>query len=401
MVEFERSYIVGEDDPVRAAIAAVEEPQPVFVRLGQECPVAQHSHGTTLFRFDDIVGVTRRPEILGEGAPGPSMGAPRPMIPLDLDGPEHARYRRLLDPLLAPRAIAYLEPEVRRLTNQLIDGFEGRAQVELYSELCVPLPCTVFLNLVGLPVEDLALINELKENVIRPQRKVASDAEAFELVVETGKKALAYLDEKLTAREQATAGDDFMSKLTTMEVDGMRLTHEQVLDVLWLLVIAGLDTVTSSLSSMFAWLAEHPIERHRLVDEPGIVRAAVEELMRYQTPVTATDRWATQDIEVGGHTIRAGEHITVSWAAANLDPEVFPDPLTVNFDRKGNRHIAFASGFHRCLGSHLARLEMRCVLEEFHRRIPDYEPVSDDPPRWVYESSRCPTYLPLNLAWAS
>ncbi len=401
MPQYERSYIVAEDDPIRAAMAAVKEPQPVLIRLGQECPVAKHSHGTTLFRFNDIVGITRRREILGEGAPGPSMGAPRPMIPLDLDGPEHVRYRRLIDPLLSPRAIAHLEPEVRRLVNELIDDLQGCERAELYSQLCVPLPCTVFLNLVGLPVEDLAYINQLKENVIRPQLKATSDEEVFALVVETGKKAIAYLDDKLTAREQAPPGDDFMSRLISMEADGVRLSHDEVLDVLWLFVIAGLDTVTSSLSSMFAWLAEHPSERRRLVEEPSVIPAAVEELMRYLTPVTATDRWATEDIEVNGTTIGAGEHISVSWAAANLDPDVVPDPLTVDFDRKGNRHIAFASGFHRCLGSHLARLELRCVLEEFHRRIPDYSLVEGDPPRWVYESSRCPTYLPLQLSWAS
>jgi cytochrome P450 len=323
------------------------------------------------------------------------------MIPLDLDGSEHAKYRRLLDPLLAPRAIAYLDPEVRRLTNDLIDVFEGHDRAEIYAQLCVPLPCTVFLKLVGLPIEDLPFINELKENVIRPQRKVTSDAEAFELVTESGKRAIAYLDQQLTAREQDRDGDDFISRLLRMEVEGVRLTRDQVLDVLWLFVIAGLDTVTSSLASMFAWLAEHPTERRRLVDDPTIIPGAVEELMRYQTPVTATDRWATQDIEVRGHNIRAGEHISVSWAAANLDPDVFPDPLTVDFDRKGNRHIAFASGYHRCLGSHLARLEMRCVLEEFHRRIPNYHLVDGDPPRWVYESSRCPAYLPLELDWVS
>jgi cytochrome P450 len=361
--------------------------------------VVRHSHGTTLFRHDDIVRLTRRRDILGEGAPGPSMGAPRPMIPLDLDGEEHAKYRRLLDPLLAPRAIAHLEPQIRRLTNELIDSFIDDGQVELHSRFCVPLPCTVFLEMLGLPPEDLSFINDLKENVIRPQRKTSSDAEAFELVIESGRQAIAYLDGKLGEREASpSTGNHLIDKLRTAEVDGHRLNRDEILDILWLLVIAGLDTVTSSLSSMFAWLAEHPVERHRLIEEPAIIPAAVEELMRYQTPVTATDRWAAADIEIDGTTIPAGEHIVVSWAAANLDPEVFPDPLTVDFDRKGNRHIAFASGFHRCLGSHLARLELRCVLDEFHRRIPDYRLVKNDPPRWVYESSRCPTYLPLALS---
>ena len=399
MPEYEMSYVRSDDDPVNAAVAAAEEPQPVFVRLAQECPVAKHAHGTTLFRFNDIVEFTRRRDILGVGAPGPSMGAPRPMIPLDIDGPDHAKYRKLLDPLLAPRAIAYLEPEIRRLTNELIDGFTGRGRVELYSEFCVPLPCTVFLNWFGLPVEDFEFINGLKENVIRPTRKVSSEGDAFQLVVDSGKEAIAYLSDKLAAREHEPRRDDFIGRLVEMEVDGVRLTRDQVLDVLWLFVIAGLDTVTSSLSNMFAWLAEHPAERRRIVDDPAIIPAAVEELMRYETPVTATERFATTDMEVGGVAIRAGEAVTMSWAAANLDPDVFPDPLTVDFDRKGNKHIAFASGFHRCLGSHLARLEMRCVLEEFHRRIPEYSLVDDDRPRWVYEggAARCPEYLPLAL----
>ena len=401
MVEYKRTYVLREDNPVAAAIAAVEAPQAVFFDLGRKCPVAKHSTGTTLFRYDDIVELTRRTDILGFGAPGPSMGSPRPNIPIDLDGSEHRSFRMALNPLLSARAVARLEPEIRRLANGLIDAFAGRERVELYSELCAPLPAAVFSHLCGLPIGDFDFIYGLQEKVLRPRQFSSSDAEASELVARTAAQAMAYLDEKVTARRRLPPGEDLMSQLIQLQVDGRAVTQEQVLDMLWLFVLGALDTVTSSLATIFAWLADHPAERQRVVAQPRIIPAAIEELMRYQTPVAQGARYAMEDMEIGGVKIAAGEQIMCTWAAANLDPEVFPDPLRVDFDRGAKGHVAFATGFHHCIGAHLARLEMRCVLEEFHRRIPSYSLVEDDPPQWVFESARCPMHLPLKLTWAA
>ena len=147
---------------------------------------------------------------------------------------------------------------------------------------------------------------------------------------------------------------------------------------------------------MVDWLARHPAERDRLVADPSLLPSAIEELMRVHTPVLAGSRHATADFEIGGVEVKAGDQLTVVWAAADMDPDVFPEPTPVDFERPNNRHIAFASGFHRCLGSHLARLELRVAMETLHRRIPDYRLDPNRPPGYQNAAPvRCVDPLPL------
>jgi cytochrome P450 len=176
------------------------------------------------------------------------------------------------------------------------------------------------------------------------------------------------------------AGDDLLGWLITTEVEGERLPREDLLDILGLLMIAGLDTVAASLACFLSYLARFPEQRAVLVAEPDRWPSAIEELMRYESPVTEGGRIALTDLELpSGEHVAAGTHMHISWHAANLDPATFGDPLTVNFERSPNPHIGFASGFHRCLGSHLARMEMHVALDAWHQRIPDYriKPGSD------------------------
>jgi len=161
--------------------------------------------------------------------------------------------------------------------------------------------------------------------------------------------------------------------LLTSEAGGERLTRENIHDILGLLIIAGLDTVAASLTCFLSYFARHPDQRAKLVADPSGWPSAVEELMRFEAPVTDGGRIALEDLELpSGETVAAGTVLGVSWSAANLDPKHFPDPLVVDLGRAPNPHIGFASGFHRCLGSHLARMEMVVALEVWHARIPDY-----------------------------
>jgi cytochrome P450 len=162
-------------------------------------------------------------------------------------------------------------------------------------------------------------------------------------------------------------------------------------------MFAGLDTVTASMSCIFSWLARHPEQRDRLVANPELIRAAVEELLRYESPVPAGTRYATEDIDLGGELIRAGEAIHAIWSAANVDPWQIENPLVANFDRPRQTHMVFASGTHRCLGSHLARLELRLAVEEFHRRFPEYHITEGDEPRYDNIAVRMASYLPVTL----
>ena len=229
----------------------------------------------------------------------------------------------------------------------------------------------------------------VKNGIIRP-----TDVEHQQAA---GPKLIEYLYAELDRREAETEPrDDLIGGFLTAEVDGHRLTREDVIDITFLLVLAGLDTVTASLSCMVDWLARHPAERDRLVADPALLPQAIEELMRVMTPVVAGSRHATADFELDGVEVKAGDELRVVWAVADMDPDVFPEPTTVDFERANNRHIAFASGFHRCLGSHLARLELRVALETLHRRIPDYRPDPDQAPGYLNTTVvRCVDPLPL------
>ena len=348
-----------------------------------------------LTRFDDVVAVNKRRDVHSMDPDtvefvAMALGAGRPLIPLMLDGDQHTKYRKLLDPLFAPKQVARLESIVRNLAETLIDAFAGDGEVDLYASFCEPLPSQIFLSQLGLPLDDLPFLLWVKDGIIRP-----TDDEHR---TTAGPKLVDYLEAELDRREVTGEGDadDLIAAFLAAEVDGHRLTREDVVDITFLLVLAGLDTVTSSLSCMVDWLARHPTERDRLVADPSLLPSAIEELMRVHTPVVAGGRHATADFEIGGVEVKAGDNIRVVWAAANMDPEAFPEPTRVDFERPNNRHIAFASGFHRCLGSHLARLELRVALETLHRRIPDYRPDPSRPPGYRNNAPvRCVDPLPL------
>ena len=306
-----------------------------------------------------------------------------------LDGEQHTKYRKLLDPLFAPRQVARLEPVIRNLSETLIDAFAADGSVDFFEAFCEPLPSQIFLSQLGLPLDDVPFLLWVKNGIIRP-----TDVEHQQAA---GPKLIEYLYAELDRREAETEPrDDLIGGFLTAEVDGHRLTREDVIDITFLLVLAGLDTVTASLSCMVDWLARHRGERDRLVADPALLPQAIEELMRVMTPVVAGSRHATADFELDGVEVKAGDELRVVWAVADMDPDVFPEPTTVDFERANNRHIAFASGFHRCLGSHLARLELRVALETLHRRIPDYRPDPDQAPGYLNTAVvRCVDPLPL------
>jgi cytochrome P450 len=394
MAEYGTSEAVGGVGAVDGMGDGVVDVYERIAALHGGSPVVRHEKRLTLTRYDDVVAVTRRRDVHSIDADSAvivamALGAGRPLIPLMLDGEEHTKYRKLLDPLFAPKHVARLEPIVRELAESLIDGFAANGEVEFYSAFCVPLPSQIFLSQLGLPLDDVPFLIWVKDGIIRPVDEDHLKA--------AGPKLIEYLEAELDRRAATDeTRDDLIDEFLTAEVDGHRLTREDVIDIVFLLVLAGLDTVTSSLSCMVDWLARRPEERDRLVADPSLLPAAIEELMRVQTPVVAGSRHATADFEVGGVEVKAGDELQVLWAGANLDPDAFPDPAKVDFERPNNRHIAFASGFHRCLGSHLARLELRVALETLHRRIPDYRLDPDRPPGYLNSAVvRCVDPLPL------
>jgi cytochrome P450 len=327
------------------------------------------------------------------------MGSDDPLIPLHLDGDVHRHFRRLLDPLFAPKKMAELEPKIRAEANALVDTFVDEDTVELYEAFCVPLPSTVFLSIFGLPVEDAPLLIAFKDRILKNEGATAEEHER--LGREAGRELRVYLRERLTERLQSADGterDDLLNRFLTFEVDGQRLSEDETVNIMHLFTIAGLDTVSGSLSCIFRRFATHPDEREKVVASPELLPAAVEELMRFETPTTSSGaRWAARDTEVNGVPVRHGEMVYLCWGTANLDPSAFEAPLHVDLERATNAHVTFAAGTHRCLGSHLARLEIRAAIEEFHRRIPSYHLRDDEQPEYEFFGMRLVPRLPLAL----
>lgn len=354
------------------------DPRPFFEHLRRGAPPRDdieapgRKPSVMVTRYEHVEETLRNPKLFssrfGEGMGG--LGNDRPLIPLQIDPPEHKKYRVLLDPYLAPRQVARLEADVTALVNQLIDRFIDQGSCEFTGEFAVPLPCTVFLRLLGLPLEDLDFFLQMKDGIIRGNNE-RTLAKQFEARTAAGKDCYEYFESALDriARDKVPG---LLLDLLGAEVDGERLTREEIMDICYLFIIAGLDTVTDSLCCFWSFLATHPEHRRQIVADPERIPAAVEELFRYESPVSSVARVATEDTEISGCPVHKGDNILVFVGAANTDPNGIPEAGTVDFTRETNRHFAFGGGIHRCLGSHLARQELRVAMREWHRRIPDY-----------------------------
>jgi cytochrome P450 len=372
------------------------EPQEMYAELLERCPVRDLGDGYfALTKMADVQYVTRHPQVR-QGTT--YLGSDRPAIPLGLDGPEHKKYRKLLDPVFAAQRIAPLATNVAALAGELIDGFIDDKQVEAYRIWCEPLPSTIFLSIMGLPMDSLPEFLHFKELTLSNEVADLSFEEMSARRVEGAAWLNAYFSAALDELERETAPrDDMLSWLARAEVGGHRLGRDELLGILSLLMIAGLDTVAASLACILSYLARHPDHRARLLETPALWRSAVEELMRFESPVIEGYRIALADLTLpSGTTVPAGSAMHVSWSAANLDADVFPDPLTVDLERAPNPHIAYASGYHRCLGSHLARLELVTALQVWHDRIPNYR-IADGTDLLYTGNPRAPHVLPL--AW--
>jgi cytochrome P450 len=356
---------------VDQAMAGIAEPQPMYKALRESAPVFRSPQAIVFSRLADIEMALKRTDLFSSNMDAVDLGNLRPMIPLQVDPPNHAKYRRILDPLFTPREMAKREPAVAELVNEMIDRFADRGECDFHEEFAVPLPCTVFLQLLGLPLEDLDKFLEWKDGVIRPEGVTGYDGR-HEASVGVAQQIYDYFDRAID-EHIANPRDDVLSSMIAAQVEGQPLSREELLDICILFLIAGLDTVTDSLDCFFVYLARHPEHRRQLVEQPDILPHAIEELLRWETPVPGVARVAMQDVEVGGCPISKGERVSPLLGAANTDPAEFSDPDVVDFNRSPNRHRAFGGGPHRCLGSHLARMELRVAMREFHRRIPDYE----------------------------
>jgi cytochrome P450 len=352
---------------------ASDDPGPAYARLRNECPVAR-TPGMTgdmavwVSRYDEALWALKHPEIFSSAAEAIDIGQSHDLIPLQIDPPLHTKYRRFLAEWFNSRAISPLEPEVRKLVNEILDGIVPTGSCDFHQDFATPLPSTVFLAMMGLPQDDLDTLLRWRDDIIRP---AADPAEAEAVRARTGAEITAYFDAQIDGlRETPRSG--FWSDLVNAQFEGRPLERGELLGMAFLLIIAGLDTVTATLDCMIKYLAQHPERRRELVERPELTTDAVEEMLRTETPVQLVPRMIAQDTTLGGVELKAGDHATIVLGAANLDPAVYDHPDDVDFDRQRSINLAFGGGPHLCLGINLARLELRVALEEWHRRIPEY-----------------------------
>ncbi len=352
-------------------------PQAAYRTMLDECPVSLMplTGGPIISRYEDVMFALRHPKIFSSAMEAQmGLGTDRPMIPQQIDPPAQTKYRKLLDPRFSASRMLELEPSIRASARKMIEVFADRGECDYSKEFAIPFPCEAFLHLFGLPLEDLSLFLEMKDGIIRPQT-VAEDPTDLEAVANvraaSGKRIYAYFEDLIEKRRRDPR-DDLMSFLLEAEIDGEKLSQNEVLDISFLQLLAGLDTVTATLGCSFAYLATNPEQQLRLREDASRIKGAIEELLRWETPVVGVPRLIKQDIEIGGASLEAGQMVILLLGAANIDPREFDAAEVVDFERERNRQIAFGGGNHRCLGSHLARMELRVAFEEWHRRIPAY-----------------------------
>jgi cytochrome P450 len=288
-------------------------------------------------------------------------------IPEQLDPPIHTKWRQLLASRFSPGSINRMEDQVRQRCVELVETFADRGRVDFLREFARKYPTSIFMELMGLPKEEAERFMAWEDEILHlPSDADPGRARAYTAMNEVN----AYFAELIEARA-AQPRDDLVSEALTWRIDGEPIPTDSLLSFCLLMFMAGLDTVTIQLSYSWWHLATHDEDRRRIVADPSVIPSAIEELLRYYAFV-APSRKVTADVEHHGCPLKMGDMVLLPLCAATRDPDAFVDADKVLIDRQINNHVAFGVGPHRCLGSHLARRELKVAMEEWHKRIPDY-----------------------------
>jgi cytochrome P450 len=284
---------------------------------------------------------------------------------LNKDGEDHRRLRRLVTKAFTPRMVEQLRPRIQEIADGLIDAVEPRGAMDLVEEFAFPLPITVIAELLGIPTGERASFRRWSNAMVTP----AFTPEDVERLGEQAGEFVAYL-RQLFERRRADQGADLVSALLQAEEEGDKLSEQELFGMVALLIIAGHETTVSLIGNAVLALLRHPDRRAELEDDPSRIGPSIEELLRYDSPVERTlNRWATEDVELGGKTVKRGESVIVILGSADRDPARFADPDELDFARE-DKHIAFGRGSHYCLGAPLARLEGEIAVATLLRRLP-------------------------------
>jgi cytochrome P450 len=337
----------------------------------------------------------KRPGIFSSAKAFDRLGSPVPLIPIAIDPPDHTRFRRMLDPFFSPKKMAEREPELRRQAGELIDAIVASGpRCDVMPALATPFPSQVFLTLFGLPMEDRDRLVKWKDAILQFTDPSSSDATPE--VMEHALELFTYLSEHITARRNDSTVSDMLSQLMQDTDDGV-MTDNEILGLCFMFVLAGLDTVTAAVGFSLAKLAADPELRQRISGDISLIPAFIEDLLRVDGPVPFAPRVTTEEVEVAGRVVPKDTTVMLSYGSADRDPRRYEDADEVHLDAKAV-HFAFGRGPHRCLGSHLARLELRLILEEWHARIPEYTLVDGKQPQMPWPTGTMGLQsVPLNI----
>ena len=354
---------------------ALEDPYPLYHRLRAEDPVHQTPAGFwVLSRYDDVALVLRDArfgrrgfqQLIAARFAGPGFWHSM----LLQDPPDHTRLRTLVSKAFTPRAIDGLRGRIESMVDALLDAAVDRGEMDLIGDLAYPLPASVISEMLGVPLEEREHLREWSADIARSlDAMIVSDPEVIARANAAGAAIHEYF-ERLVAERRRTPRADILSGLIAAEEAGDRLSTDELFATVILLFLAGHETTANLIGNGMLALLRHPAELARLRDDPALIESAVEELLRFDSPVQRVGRITTADVVIGDRTIPTGSLTMALLAAANRDPAYFPDPDRLDLARRDNRHLAFGSGIHFCLGAPLARLEGRIVFAALLRRCP-------------------------------
>jgi cytochrome P450 len=377
-----------------AAFAALRRDRPLGFFEEPEVPFIEKGPGYyAIVRHADVEAVSSQPKLFCSGEGATSIAN----LPVELnefygsmismDDPRHAQIRRIVSKAFTPKMLEAVVDSVETIFDQILTDARRLAEAgdgtfDLVKHVSAPLPLKVICRMMGIPEEDEALVLE-KSNLILSggdEEFIADENEALTLVLEAG-QALAELMQRLAEERRVTPTDDLTSALVRTEVDGQTLSHQEIASFFILLCVAGNETTRTAISHGVHALHQFPEQKARWLADPGLEKTAVEEIVRWASPVIWMRRTATQDVEVNGHRFSAGDKLILFYNSANRDEAVFADPHVFDVGRDPNPHYGFgAPGPHFCLGAHLARREIAVAFRKLLEKMPDLE-VAGEPDR--------------------
>ena len=382
-------------------------PYPFYAQLRDKDPVHESPMGfRVLTRYEDVVLALRDPRFGRDGFEallaaqyGPEgEGGRLPRSMLMRDPPDHTRLRTLVSKAFTPRVIEEMRPHIQTIVDGLLDHVQGNKGMDVIADLAYPLPVTVICEMLGVPLDDHTAIKGWSSDIARSLDSIGLLADPDVMARgDTARRALGEYFRQLLPERRRRPRADLLSQLIAAEEQGDRLNEGELLSMCLLLFIAGHETTVNLIGNGVLALLRHPDEFRKLRDEPALISLAVEELLRYDSPVQWTARITSADVDIRGHQIPGGSMVIAAIGAANRDPSQFRDPDRLDIAREGNRHVAFGFGIHFCLGAPLARAEGQIALGALLRRMPDLA-LQTATPEWRESSAlRGLTTLPVTF----